>query len=154
MEAEFRKKYPDAYAKYEWSDKYVAQYPELFTHTHHIGVGKGWEHILSTLLSVIDHHVSNLPEELKGQIYIVQIKEKFGGLRFYMNHETPFINGAITFAERLSESTCEDCGAPGTKKQVGGWISCRCGECHVIAEEELKRRNQKYLEEQRARKKK
>jgi hypothetical protein len=45
----------------------------------------------------------------------VQIKEKFGGLRFYTNSSlTPEMQGARRTVEFLSERTCETCGAPGS----------------------------------------
>lgn len=151
-EEEYRKKWPDMYKPYLWGDKYVAQYPHLFRGTHHIGVMVGWEPIIRTLLAVLDHHVNNLPEEVRGTIYIAQIKEKFGGLRFYMSHETPFMRGAIEFAEALSESTCEDCGKPGRKQNPAGWIKCRCDACHAIAVEEAKQGLIKYNKEMKKKK--
>jgi hypothetical protein len=58
----------------------------------------------------------------------VQIKEKFGGLRVYLNGETPEMTAAIIEAERKSFETCEQCGAPG-KLRRGGWISTLCDIC-------------------------
>lgn len=58
----------------------------------------------------------------------VQIKEKFGGLRYYMGSETKAMTEAISEAERKSFETCEQCGAPG-KLRRGGWISTLCDIC-------------------------
>jgi hypothetical protein len=43
----------------------------------------------------------------------VQVKEKFGGLRFYVDGATEKQYNYISFAEALSHRTCEECGAPG-----------------------------------------
>src|ERR1041385_1882792 len=44
---------------------------------------------------------------------VVQVKQKFGGLRFYTNNCPGSIHDVISFAEQLSYTICEDCGAPG-----------------------------------------
>lgn len=69
----------------------------------------------------------------------VQIKEKFGSLRFYVQgveYGTPAYE-AIIEAERLSEKTCEECGEPAEVKSVEGWLRCLCDE-HL--DEALERR--------------
>ena len=45
---------------------------------------------------------------------IVQIKEKFGGLRFYTENATDKQSAVIGFVEVLAESLCQKCGAPAT----------------------------------------
>ena len=59
---------------------------------------------------------------------IVQIKEKYGSLRFYTNWVTDAINNVIYKYEKLSEHTCISCGAPATKISIG-WISPWCDKC-------------------------
>ena len=58
----------------------------------------------------------------------VQVKEKFGGLRFYIEGATDEICAAITAAEAKSDETCEVCGRPG-KKTNSGWIRTLCDNC-------------------------
>jgi len=144
QEEEFKAKYPDMYVAYKWADPLVVQYSQFFRRTKTIPVGVGWSRIIQVMLALIEHHVKNLPDEMQGQIHVDYIKEKFGGLRFSFNHETPFMRGVISFAELLSEQTCEDCGEPGVKRAVGGWIKCRCNACYTKAEEDLKRRNAEF----------
>lgn len=62
------------------------------------------------------------------QVEAVQVKEKFGGLRFYIAGGNEKIDDLISFAESMSECTCEQCGRPGEQNK-GGWISTLCGEC-------------------------
>lgn len=58
----------------------------------------------------------------------VQVKEKFGRLRFYMNSKTKEMSELIMKAEDLSSATCEVCGNPG-KERDGSWIRTLCDKC-------------------------
>lgn len=61
---------------------------------------------------------------------VVQVKEKFGTLRFYANASNERISRLITLAERLTDTTCEDCGEAG-KERPGGWIRTLCDDCYA-----------------------
>jgi len=92
-----------------------------------IECGKGWEKLYGPLKKEL--------EEAGGTI--TQIKEKFGGLRFYYFGPPITENWTdekdIEFADRVSKAeadsfkTCEACGAPG-EVRPGGWISTLCDE--------------------------
>lgn len=56
---------------------------------------------------------------------VVQVKEKFGELRFYANGSTDAIEDRIDQATGESVKTCETCGAPG-ELQTGGWYFTAC----------------------------
>jgi hypothetical protein len=58
---------------------------------------------------------------------VLQVKEKFGTLRFYCP-STDASDKYVRLAERLSAVTCEDCGKPG-KANDAGWIRTQCYEC-------------------------
>jgi hypothetical protein len=84
--------------------------------------GDGWAPIVDRLLTDLvamgwDRNVD-------------QIKEKFGGLRFYAAGVlTKEMQGLVDAAERESARTCELCGAPG---RIGGdawWLQCLCATC-------------------------
>jgi hypothetical protein len=73
-------------------------------------------------------------------IRVVQIKEKFGSLRYYyqeQNHPNHIlsnkdydkINGIIFKYEKISAKTCEMCGRKGKIKSVNGWLACLCPKC-------------------------
>ncbi|MHA2064992.1 MAG: hypothetical protein ACXABY_11515 [Candidatus Thorarchaeota archaeon] len=69
---------------------------------------------------------------------ILQIKEKFGGLRIYWggavsDEHRNYIRGAVDIIEALSHKVCETCGAPGETRR-GSWIVTLCDPC----EEELR----------------
>lgn len=63
-----------------------------------------------------------------------QVKEKFGGLRVYIDDEPQEAGPAIWAAEKLAAHTCEGCGAPGRLDQTDpenkrGWWKTLCTEC-------------------------
>lgn len=60
-------------------------------------------------------------------VRIAQIKEKFGGLRFYYDGGDDTIQGMVTMAEVWASRTCEQCGNKG-KQRGGGWIRTLCDE--------------------------
>lgn len=72
--------------------------------------------------------VKELMEELKKAGWngeIRQVKEKFGGLRFYIGEGSEEIWAIIEKYERKSYTICEVCGEPG-KPRKGGWIKTLC----------------------------
>lgn len=69
------------------------------------------------------------------QVVAIQVKEKFGTLRFYYYGGDDVVNGIERMAESMSARMCETCGAPGTARG-GGWIQTLCDE-HADGREEL-----------------
>jgi len=67
----------------------------------------------------------------------VQVKEKFGGLRFYVQAATDKHYDYISFAESMSYRTCEMCGAPG-KTYTDGWHTTLCDiHAAMVGKEEV-----------------
>lgn len=73
-------------------------------------------------------------------IVIDQIKEKFGGLRFYYHGGDDHIHGMVTMAEAWASHTCETCGNKGERRH-GGWVRTLCDEHE--AEHQAKQSNMK-----------
>jgi hypothetical protein len=73
----------------------------------------------------IDEAKAKLDEETLKVPVAVQVKEKFGGLRFYVQAATDKHYQYISFAESMSYHTCEQCGAPG-KTYTDGWHTTLC----------------------------
>ena len=59
---------------------------------------------------------------------VTQVKEKFGGLRFYINGGSDEIYNKITEAEKLSHETCELCGEKGELRTKIRWFTTLCDE--------------------------
>jgi len=95
----------------------------------------GWEPLVANLRDEMGQEMANYPQAC---LTIVQIKEKFGGLRFYYHlHKAPAelteaVRTAPEKAENLSWVTCEVRGKPGclrTSLDHGRyWVkrSCSC----------------------------
>jgi hypothetical protein len=78
--------------------------------------GQGWSQLYGPLLTLC---------AVFG-VEVHQVKEKFGGLRFYVEGNCPEkLRELITAMESLSYHVCEVCGAPG-KERPGGWIKTLC----------------------------
>ena len=59
---------------------------------------------------------------------IVQLKEKFGGIRLYSNFASDELYDIIDKYEQISYKTCGVCGKPATKI-TKGWIYPYCDDC-------------------------
>lgn len=87
-------------------------------------IGKGWLNLIVEL----DEKLAQICPEYK----IDQIKEKFGGLRFYVsdlgqNHEAGY--KLINEAESESYNICELCGEPADLRS-GSWLRTLCDNHH------------------------
>jgi hypothetical protein len=104
--------------------------------------GDGWFQIIWDLSAKLEPLIekwvaeNNVKPGSEEHPHLMQIKEKFGGLRFYISHGTPEMFEAIGHAERLSYETCEDCGAPG-EVRPGGWLITLCNTCHEAQQQRL-----------------
>ena len=106
---------------------YAIQYENTRRSLSHFGfeTGDGWFRIIYELSAELERLIRRLPAGGRGDYYAVQVKEKFGTLRFYMNAETEEMSRAIREAEGLSASACEVCGQPGTLRG-DGWVKTLC----------------------------
>ena len=91
-----------------------------------IECGDGWFDIISTLCENIQKYVD---ETGCPQVEAVQVKEKFGGLRFYVYNSDDFVENLINQAETESYQTCERCGTKNDVITKGSWITTLCGSC-------------------------
>ena len=87
-------------------------------------VGNGWYPLIDVL--------SELLAKQQIDIAAVQVKEKFGALRFYINiirseENSDFIGGLCYMAELLSMVICDECGKRGRTCR-GAYICTRCIE--------------------------
>ena len=78
----------------------------------------------------IDDAKAKLDAETAKVPVAAQVKEKFGGLRFYVHDSTDTHYNYISFAENMSYRTCEDCGAVG-KTYTDGWYTTLC-DIHAV----------------------
>lgn len=117
-------------------EKYPAVVPEKFG----FEIGEGWHSLVSTLIRGIDYRLNPPynPRKEPIEFYLDQVKEKFGGLRFYYTGGDEYIAGMVSFAENLSTTICEVCGKPGHRRD-GRWIRTLCDQHETEYQESLKR---------------
>ena len=135
-----------------WFEELKEKYPDMFNGPRNCGYGcgDGWSEIVTKLTDDIAAlGIKNL--------HIDQIKEKFGGLRYYIStHRTPeeyqvfteehkkqleVVYKLINEAEIKSLQTCENCGSPSVEtKSSSGWIATLCEPCRNQRENDRKMR--------------
>ena len=134
----------DEFEKYDAFAKQMEErFPKMFSQPYGgFAVGEGWWPIVESLCSNIQHYLDWINKNhdahpVVEQVIVGQIKEKFGGLRFYYDGGDDRVYGMVRMAESWAAHTCETCGAPG-KSRDGGWIKTLCD--HHEAERQLKRK--------------
>ncbi len=73
------------------------------------------------------------------KVTVSQIKEKFGGLRFYYDGGDEYVVGLVDMAEMWANRTCETCGTLG-KQRDGGWVRTLC-DVHEAEYQERKKKS-------------
>ena len=115
----------------EFEKRMVETYPKMFAEPYGgFAVGSGWWPILESLCGHIQHHIDwkNKQSEVVAQVTVNQIKEKFGGLRFYITSGSDSIYDRISQAEKASYTICEITGQPGELRKDIGWHKTLCEE--------------------------
>lgn len=112
--------------------------PRLYKNGIVFECAHGWYHIIYDLSIKIEKILeenaarSKVPEgeEIYDfEMFAVQVKEKYGTLRFYMSTETDEISDLIQEAEAASSQTCDNCGAP-AKMRGTHWLEVKCDKCY------------------------
>jgi hypothetical protein len=114
----------------ELDERLCQRYPGLYRGRHNptertlmgrgFECGDGWYTLIEVISDLLTTH--------NPETYAVQVKEKFGGLRFYHSDRDDYTLGIEMTAGTLSSSICEICGAPGFLNDEAGWWSTRCEE--------------------------
>jgi hypothetical protein len=106
--------------------------PHIFDSCIDDSIGKGWLNLVNQLIDDI--------LRIDPNIKIVQIKEKFGSLRFYYDYGDStektykLIDDLVSKAEKDSKTICEACGSakdidPEGWNVNGYWVKTLCSSC-------------------------
>jgi hypothetical protein len=103
--------------------------------------GDGWFDIIYRLSEKLEALISLLPDD-GNRPCAAQVKEKFGGLNFYMSQYTEGMSDFIAAAGKESYNTCEDCGSKEdtTTEATRYWIKTLCPKCREIDRERLEKK--------------
>lgn len=122
----------------------IQKYPSLYSDTrpaYGFECGDGWYDIIDRLSAVAVEEFALLKkEDPELDPMVLQVKEKFGGLRFYTSQTTPRLNEAIIAAEGESTKRCEACGEATRTSDDNGWWVTLCRK-HLAERRQLLRRD-------------
>ena len=121
----------------ELEDKLIETFPFLYKEIAALECDDGWFGLIWDL----GLNLEPLVRDAADCYHAVQVKEKFGGLRFYMNSYTEAMTFYIDKAEALAAKTCEICGTPGERRNIHpksrdgdvgfAWFRTFCDECFL-----------------------
>lgn len=141
-------------------DEMRTKHPLLYEKCFDCSVGGGWRILVESLNDrLIDYNSREDNEEFHFQVH--QVKEKFGGLRYYYRGGNPDddlqssphskymwksnnIKHSVYALEALSYRICERCGAP-AQQYDDGWIMTACLPCRVRYLEGSRERTLGYI---------
>jgi len=82
-------------------------------------VGAGWSKL-----------INNLYDAKPKDVVVIQVKEKYASLRFYVTSAPDWYFDLIDHYEDMSSKICEVCGKPGYTREYKGWLDTFCDECN------------------------
>ena len=128
--------------KQELDEQLCREFPNLYRNRHGLrretcmrfgfSCGDGWFDIIYELSKKLEALILEMPEEERESCCAAQVKEKFGGLRFYMDGSTDEIWKLAGEAESKSYEICEDCGSEEGVENLGhggNWLRSLCRVC-------------------------
>lgn len=110
---------------------FKTKYPKLYSTLEYFECSEGWYPLIDKLSERLEEVNNSLGD---GYIHAAQVKNKFGGLRFYIDTENVstadynMVQSFIDEAESLSYSTCELCSDAIDKKNITRYKSI-CQKC-------------------------
>ena len=118
----------------ELRDYIVNKYPKLFKQTKTLAVGDGWYWLIENLCAYIQMYVdgNKVP-----QVEIACVKQKFGGLRCYIENGGTELQAITWFVCSLSLGICEDCGSVKDIQQTKSmYVETLCKKCRIKLKEQ------------------
>lgn len=111
----------------ENTQKLLQAAPSIYGDNFYFECGDGWFDILLEASIQLENQIKTYPKEERENVVALQVKEKYGTLRFYISYYTEEIDEIIERVETKSACTCEICGKPG--RVMGGfWLYTACDE--------------------------
>lgn len=108
----------------------INDHPLLYQDLEYLEIDDGWLSLVNILSGILEKHIERLKAE--GVEYLPtasQVKEKYGGLRFYVTFASDAMQLAIDDFEKISRETCQTCGGVGRRCYQGTWVYTLCDRC-------------------------
>ena len=98
------------------------KYPDNFCDAEHQYTWPpGWDKLVNELIE----NVISVCKDVK----VLQIKEKFAGLRFYYGNGNEEVSKLVAEAENKSSTMCQGCGELGKIDDSKFWLAVVCDKC-------------------------
>jgi hypothetical protein len=109
---------------------YPLFFGQAFLNDEPFRCGDGWYALLRSVAEIVEMVLASQPSEVRYRYRAVQVKEKFGELRIYLDHEPHegIVRALIDWATQQSKTICDVCGEPGKPSTVNerGLMATRC----------------------------
>ena len=120
----------------------ISKYPNIFQNyvgnpgqVNWLDLPDGWTQNLDWMCGAIQNYVDCNIQYINGEKKVpvqptcTQMKEKFGGLRFYTNQADDTVEGMISMTEHMCNNTCQMCGSHENLGVTAGCVSVLCVNC-------------------------
>lgn len=104
----------------------VKEHPGLYRRVKYLEIPDGWVDLVYELSGRLEELING---DKTGLCCASQVKEKYGGLRFYMTVSSEKMDKIIDEYEERSRGMCQECGKPG-EIRVGSWVETLCEGCY------------------------
>lgn len=106
-------------------EEVIKKHPKIL-HRVYPEHGEGWAWLINQLCNQLQHDIEHNKQP---QIEASQVKEKFGGLRFYTLGSSDMQDAQISLVESMSYHVCEECGSTKDIGHTAPWIRTLCKTC-------------------------
>ena len=120
----------------------IQKYPKIFENYEGNPYGVNWEApkawipVIDDMCGAIQEYIDTVVwykdgvESRPVQVKCTQMKEKWGGLRFYTRGADDTVEGMISMAAHICRKMCESCGTRENLGVTDGWVSICCKSCY------------------------
>ena len=126
----------------DWEKELQEKYPQLLKQIY-LECGEGWKEVIENMceqiltheaflkdsgVNVVDFEDEVTDEDDYCSVRIVQVKQKFGGLRVYYDGGNNIIRNIVNEAEEKALTVCEYCGSKDNVKlrKRNSWLYTGC----------------------------
>jgi hypothetical protein len=118
-----------------WETELYNKYPKTLSNLSYFEISEGWKGLVDEITSKIE--TINNKYSPSSYIRAAQVKQKFGGLRYYISIEeideqdVRYVYDMIAEAEKRSFTICEYCGSPAKTSKDRTYVETLCDEHRI-----------------------
>ncbi len=118
-----------------WESEMYDKYPKTLKCLSYFEINEGWKGLVEEITSKIE--TINNKYSPSSYVRAAQVKQKFGGLRYYISIEdveeqdVRYVYDMIAEAEKRSFTICEYCGSPANTSRDRPYVETLCDEHRI-----------------------